>query len=150
MLTNPSVCDKNNLLWFSDLLNRAIDGARPLATQAQLSLNINTHVTQKRKNISTHCFRYLLDSYRTQAAPCSALTGLKQPSHFGRPDFAAILNKHFDELVESGVKDEKVGVFYCGAPVVGKILADACHNLTAKGREMGLRIRYDFLMEVFG
>ncbi|KAK4555649.1 hypothetical protein LTR86_007402 [Recurvomyces mirabilis] len=145
-----TVRDRNNLLWFSDLLNRAIDGAIPLAKHGNLELSINTHITARRKNISTHVFRYLLDSYRTEAAPYSALTGLKQPSHFGRPDFDAILNKHFEELVAAGVTDRKVGIFYCGAPVVGEVLSDKAHMLTAKARDMGLRLRYDFLMEVFG
>jgi respiratory burst oxidase len=145
-----TVREKNHLLWFSDLLNRAISGAYPLAKNGNLELNINTHITAKRKNISTHIFRYLLDSYRTNAAPYSALTGLKQPSHFGRPDFDLILEKHFDELVEAGVSEKKVGVFYCGAPVVGEILADRCHVLTVKARALGLKIRYDFLIEVFG
>lgn len=145
-----TVREKNNLLWFSDLLNRAIVRAEPLAKQGKLDLNINTHITAKRKNISTHVFRYLLDGYRTPAAPYSALTGLKQRSHFGRPDFDAILEKHFNDLVEDGIRDKKVGVFYCDAPVMGEILSDKCHELTAKARDMGLRIRYDFLMEVFG
>ncbi|KAK3632211.1 hypothetical protein LTR22_020724 [Elasticomyces elasticus] len=145
-----TVREKNNLLWFSDLLNRAIAGSRLLSSQGDLDLNINTHVTAKRKNLSTHVFRYLLDSYRTPAAPYSALTGLKQPSHFGRPDFDAILEKHFEEVVASGLREKKVGVFYCGAPVVGEVLSDKCHMLTTKARAMGLKIRYDFLMEVFG
>lgn len=145
-----SVREKNYLLWFSDLLNRAIDGAEPLAREGNLDLNIHTYVTAKRKKISTHVFRYLLDSYRTERAPYSALTGLKQPSHFGRPDFDAILHKHFQELVDAGVEEKKVGVFYCGTPVVGEILSDKCHMLTAEARARGLKIRYDFLLEVFG
>lgn len=64
----------------------------------------------KRKNISTHVFRYILDGYRTEAAPYSALTGLKQRSHFGRPDFGEILERHFQDLVEDGVVERKVGV----------------------------------------
>ena len=106
-----TVREKNNLLWFSDLLNRAIESAYPLAKHGNLELNINTHITAKRKNISTHIFRYLLDSYRTPAARYSALTGLKQPSHFGRPDFDAILDRQFDDLVQAGVTEKKVGVF---------------------------------------
>lgn len=106
-----TVREKNNLLWFADLLNRAIDGAVPLAKHGNLELNIDTHITAKRKSISTHVFRYLLDGYRTPAAPYSALTGLKQPSYFGRPDFGAILDKHFQDLVDDGVREKKVGVF---------------------------------------
>ncbi len=99
-----TVREKNQLLWFSDLLNRAIEGAYPLAKNGNLELNINTHITAKRKNISTHIFRYLLDSYRTPAAPYSALTGLKHPSHFGRPDFDAILEQHFQVGQHEGWK----------------------------------------------
>ncbi|SMY27133.1 unnamed protein product [Zymoseptoria tritici ST99CH_1A5] len=145
-----SVREKNNLLWFSDLLNRAIVNAEPLAKQGKLDLNINTHITAKRKNLSTHVFRYILDGYRTKASPYSALTGLKSRSHFGRPDFEKILEQHYEDLVADGVKEKKVGVFYCGTPIVGEILSDACHELTARARHEGLKIRYDFLMEVFG
>ena len=106
-----TVREKNNLLWFSDLLNRAIEGAHELRRHGHLELNINTHITAKRKKISTHIFRYLLDSYRTPAAPYSALTGLNQTSHFGRPDFDFILDEHFQDLVNDGVKEKKVGVF---------------------------------------
>lgn len=106
-----TVREKNNLLWFSDLLNRAIVGAGPLAEQGKLDLNINTHITAKREDISVYIFRYILDGYRTRSAPYSALTGLKQRSHFGRPDFERILEKHYEDLVEDGVKEKKVGVF---------------------------------------
>lgn len=149
-----TVRDKNHLLWFSSLLNRAYDLSKPEAlqhtTMPPLDLNIQVHVTAKRKNISTYVFRYLLDSYRTKAAPYSALTGLKVRSKFGRPDFARIMDKYHNELVRDGVKNEKVGVFYCGTPVVGAILSDQCNELTARSRHDGTKIRYIFMMEVFG
>ncbi|QIX01865.1 hypothetical protein AMS68_007382 [Peltaster fructicola] len=149
-----TVRDKAHLLWFSSLLNRAHDLSESAAlkdtSQAPLDLNIHVHVTAKRKNISTHVFRYLLDSHRTKAAPYSALTGLKARSNFGRPDFVRIMDKYHDELVRDGVSDEKVGVFYCGTPVVGAILSDQCHELTAKSRQDGTKIRYIFMIEVFG
>lgn len=44
----------------------------------------------------------------------------------------------------------KVGVFFCGTPVVGEILADRCRLLSARGREDGSRVEYFFMMEVFG
>lgn len=106
-----TVREKNNLLWFSDLLNRAIVGAGPLSTQGKLELNINTHITAKREDISVYIFRYILDGYRTKNAPYSALTGLKQRSRFGRPDFGKILERHYQDLVEDGITEEKVGVF---------------------------------------
>jgi respiratory burst oxidase len=112
-----TVREKNNLFWFSQLLNRTIDGARPLSANGNLELNINTHITAKRKNISTHVFRYLLDSYRTEAAPYSALTGLKAPSHFGRPDFDEILERHFQDVVQAGITEKKIGVFVSYIPL---------------------------------
>jgi hypothetical protein len=121
-----TVREKNNLLWFSDLLNRTIDGTRPLANNGDLELNINTHITAKRKNISTHVFRYLLDSYRTEAAPYSALTGLKQPSHFGRPDFDDILERHFEDVVEAGITEKKIGVFVSLASRMSRHLLGFC------------------------
>lgn len=128
-----TVREKNNLLWFSDLLNRAIEGAQPHLQTGTLDLNINTHITAKRKNISTHVFRYLLDTYRTEKAPYSALTGLKGPSHFGRPDFDAILDAHFDDLVKAGVEERKVGVFVSHYSTVREVilLTDCCVNSTA-------------------
>lgn len=105
-----TVREKNNFLWFSDLLNRAITRAE-MADHHKLELNINTHITAKRKNISTYVFRYILDGYRTDAAPYSALTGLKQRSHFGRPDFDDVLQRHFQDLVAGGIEEKKVGVF---------------------------------------
>lgn len=106
-----TVREKNNFLWFSDLLNRAIVRAGPLARQGKLDLNINTHITAKREDISVYIFRYILDGYRTKDAPYSALTGLKQRSHFGRPDFGKILERHYEDLLEDGIKEKKVGVF---------------------------------------
>jgi hypothetical protein len=44
----------------------------------------------------------------------------------------------------------KVGVFFCGTPVVGEMIADRCRLLTARGRADGTRIEYYFMMEVFG
>lgn len=149
------VREKNYLLWFSSLLNRATDLAEDIESgrnpqSVPLDLNINTHITAKRKSISTHVFRYLLDSYRTQSAPYSALTGLKTRSHFGRPNLARILADFHAEMLQSGVRNEKVGVFFCGSPVIGEVLADTCWELTAKSRHEGSNIRYVFMMEVFG
>jgi len=54
-----------------------------------------------------------------------------------------------DEQMEEG--DElKVGVFFCGAPVVGEISADQCRLLSTRGRTDGTQIEYHFMMEVFG
>jgi len=88
----------------------------------------------KRKNISTHIFRNLLDRYRTVSEPYSALTGLRGQSQFGRPDFDDILGRFHKEIVRAGIKDCKVGVFYCGTPVVRVLVSERCAMLTAKAR----------------
>ncbi|KAM7217638.1 PaNox3 NADPH oxidase encoded by the PaNox3 protein [Rhypophila decipiens] len=158
-----TVRSRNHLLWLSDLINRVSQSQQQHA-EAQdrhLEINIHTHVTQKRDKVTTHVYRWLLEMHRTPEQPTSPLTGLLNPTHFGRPDFVSILDSHYEEmrtykaaLVERDPeqKDEelKVGVFFCGTPVVGEVLADRCRVLSARGREDGSKIEYHFMMEVFG
>lgn len=151
------VRDKNYLLWFSSLLNRAHDLAEEHKNdQSQaLDLNLVAHVTMKRKNIGQHVFRYLLDAYRSSTQPVSALTGLKLRSAFGRPDFEDILTKFYDDIVretqQSGTKSlQRIGVFYCGPPVIGEVLSDVCEQLTQRAKAEKTRMRWDFRIEVFG
>jgi len=153
-----TVRDKTNLMWFSDLLN-GISHSQQWHHQNEpnphLDIRIQTHVTQQRKGISTHIYRWLLELHRTEEHPESPLTGLVNSTHFGRPDFIRILDAHYEDMVRymkgTGASREKlkVGVFYCGAPVVGEILADRCRMLTAKGANDGTGIRYIFMTEVF-
>lgn len=188
------VRDRNYLQWLSDLLNqvsRSQEWHRDHEDAPHLDIRINTHVTAKRSNISTHVYRWLLEMHRTDEHPESPLTGLLNPTHFGRPDFDLILDEHYEEIREfrlskrkqrlearraaeaagapqsssssssSSSADEddpdyeedeelKVGVFYCGAPMVGEILADKCRELTTRGRHDRTKIEYHFMMEVFG
>lgn len=163
------VRDKNNLLWFSDLLNEVYRANNE--DKSHLDIRINTYVTQKRKEISTHVFRWLLEKHRTEEHPQSPLTGLINPTHFGRPDLEPIMEEHYHDMckvltersreekngeqggMESGMgkNDEiKVGIFFCGPPVIGLQLADRCRALTARGRNEGRKVEYYFMMEVFG
>lgn len=171
------VRDRNYLQWLSGLLNdvsRSQEWHREHDQAPHLDIRINTHVTAKRKDISTHVYRWLLEMHRTGEHPASPLTGLLNPTHFGRPDFGEILDEHYEEMCKFRVskrtngkersegsaaekgnvfkEDEefKVGVFYCGAPVVGEILADKCRALTTRGCEDGTKIEYHFMIEVFG
>ncbi|KAF4460420.1 Superoxide-generating NADPH oxidase heavy chain subunit C [Fusarium albosuccineum] len=167
------VRDRNYLRWFSDLLNDVSlsqDWHREHELHPHLDIRINTHVTAKRKKISTHVYRWLLEMHRTEEHPASPLTGLLNPTHFGRPDFETILDEHYEEMlkfraskrqqsrgkidgIDDGFKEDdelKVGVFYCGAPVVGEILADKCRELTTRGRQDGSKLEYHFMIEVFG
>ena len=153
-----TVRDKSNLLWFQDLLN-GISHSQQWHHQhdpnPHLDIRIQTHVTQQRQSISTHIYRWLLELHRTEENPESPLTGLVNSTHFGRPDFIRILDAHYEDIVRymkgTGASRDKlnVGVFYCGAPVVGEILADRCRMLTAKGVNDGTGIRYTFMTEVF-
>lgn len=157
------VRDKNNLLWFSDLLNE-VSSSNEL-DRSHLDIRIQTYVTQKRKDISTHVFRWLLEKHRTDAFPRSPLTGLINPTHFGRPDLEGIMEDHYSDMCKvlaervNGNKegnrftsdDEiKVGIFFCGPPVIGLQLADRCAAMTARGRNEGRKVEYYFMMEVFG
>jgi respiratory burst oxidase len=141
-----SVRERNDLLWFSDLLNRASSLAEN--DESNMTLNIHAHITAKRKGISTHVFRYLLDSYRTKEHPYSALTGLKAAAHFGRPDFERILSDYYDDMASQGWNG-RVGIFFCGPPVIGELLADQCSVLTARAKHEGRGMRFMFNNEVF-
>lgn len=168
------VRDKNNLLWFSDLLNE-VSRAQEL-DHSHLDIRIKTYVTQKRKQISQHVFRWLLEKHRTDDHPQSPITGLVNPTHFGRPDIRSIMEEHYADMCKvlsertpmnekpsrrsrsrsrvrrsSMINDEiKVGVFFCGPPVIGQQLADQCSQMTAKARNEGRKIEYRFMIEVFG
>ena len=164
------VRDRNYLLWFSDLLNEVYVSQRrhhQARDPTHLDVRMNTHVTAKRKAISTHVYRWMLELHRTKEHPASPLTGLLNPTHFGRPDFDVILDEHYDDMLEfraskrmqaescgdsadkTASSEIKVGVFFCGAPVVGEILADKCRQLSIRGRRDGSKIEYHFMMEVF-
>ncbi|KAL4727936.1 hypothetical protein ACLX1H_004635 [Fusarium chlamydosporum] len=154
------VRERNYLLWLSDLLNdvsMSQDWHRDHEVHPHLDIRINTHVTAKHKKITTHVYRWLLEMHRTDEHPASPLTGLLNPTHFGRPDFDLILDEHYEEMLKFRVgkrtnrrdkedenfeEDEelKVGVFYCGAPVVGEILADKCRELTLRGWKDGSKL----------
>jgi hypothetical protein len=161
------VRDRNYLLWISNLLNevsRSQAWHRQHEAQPHLDIRLDTHVTAKQKNLVTHVYRWLLEMHRTDEHPASPLTGLLNPTHFGRPDFDVILDEHYEEMrsfwanrrqvrrrsssssgsssssSEGDDEELKVGVFYCGSPVVGEILADKCRELTTRGRHDGTRI----------
>lgn len=166
------VRDRNNLLWFSDLLNK-VSSAQEI-DHSHLDIRVQTYVTQKRKNISQHVFRWLLEKHRTNDYPYSPMTGLINPTHFGRPYIRGIMEEHYADMCKvlaertptnekssgrrgsrirrgSMVDDEvKVGVFFCGPPVIGQQLADQCSQMTAKARNEGRKIEYRFMIEVFG
>jgi dual oxidase len=166
------VRDRNNLLWFSDLLNE-VSRTEEL-DRSHLDIRIQTYVTQKSKNISQHVFRWLLEKHRTEDHPHSPITGLVNPTHFGRPDIRVIMEEHYADMCKmladrtpmsekpggrrnsrirrsSMVDDEiRVGVFFCGPPVIGQQLADQCSQMTAKARNEGRKVEYRFMIEVFG
>ncbi|KAG9750857.1 hypothetical protein KCU73_g6475, partial [Aureobasidium melanogenum] len=92
------VRDRNNLLWFSDLLNYISVTTASSSSPSNIDFRITTYVTQKRKSFSTHIFRWLLEKYRTPEHPESLDTGLINATHFGRPDMKTIMNKHYEDM----------------------------------------------------
>jgi hypothetical protein len=58
------------------------------------------------------------------------------------PETAKPINKE-------DVEELRIGVFFCGTPAVGEILADRCRALTVRSQQEGRRIEYYFMSEVF-
>ena len=52
-----------------------------------------------------------------------------------------------DDLEE---KKRRVGVFFCGPPVIGEELAARCGELTSRARADGSKLEYRSMIEVFG
>lgn len=92
------VRDRNNLLWFSDLLNYISVTTASSSSPSNIDFRITTHVTQKRESLATHIFRWLLEKHRTPEHPESPVTGLINATHFGRPDMKTIMNKHYKDM----------------------------------------------------
>ena len=124
-----------------------------------LEIDINTYITANHGHIATHVFSWILEMGRTQQNPYSPLTGLINPTNFGRPNFDHILDEHYNDTraqlsheIRASQADyhHKVGVFCCGAAAVGEILADKCAELSIRGQKDGSKIEYHFIKEVFG
>lgn len=123
------VRDKNYLLWFSDVLNETS------SESPQRSPNLlHPHPQppdQEATGPLTTRLPLAIRKHRTEAQPMSPLSGLIEPTYFGRPNFPKILNEHYDEMARLFNMDQsrkrKVGVFFCAAPVIGHALADLCH-----------------------
>lgn len=144
------VREKDSLLWFASLLNRVHDLTLTLAPHT-LKLNIQTHITMRGdRDIATHVFRHLLDFCGTTESPYSALTGLKTRSKFGRPDLPHVLENFHRDMLDQGWAGGRVGVFFCGSPMIGAVLNDACRQMTLRSLADGSNIIYAFLEEVFG
>ena len=151
------VKDRNALLWFTDLLNGVTAAAHPAHARfdPDLDVNVHTHVTMRRKKIATHVYRWLLERHRTPTHPASPLTSLVNPTQFGRPDLERIMLDHYEEMAKlmregRAPPDKfKVGVFFCGTPIIGMQLSDLCRQMTLRGVEDRTFIRYHFMMEVF-
>ena len=168
---------RNSLFWLLDLLNKVSISQqwhRENDDHLRLDLRMHTHITTKYTSIATYIFHWLLENYRTKEHPASPLTGLLNPTLFGRPDFNEILDDHYQDMrrlrarqirhVEQRLLERegnsspnpssnsdhyKVGVFYCGTAAIGKILADKCKELTIRGVKDGSRIEYHFMIEGF-
>jgi dual oxidase len=106
--------ERHYIEWFSSLLNMISEGEH----NPNLEIRLYNYVTKQRKDLVPHVYRWLLERHRTEKHPYSMMTGLIAPTHFGRPDFAKILNKHYDEMQALFARDvqrkRKVGVFFCG------------------------------------
>jgi dual oxidase len=103
----------------------------------------------------------LLERHPTDEYLQSPITGLVNPTHFGRPDIRVIMEAHYEDICkvlaerlseEDGEKDDevKVGVFFCGPPVIGQQIANQYSILSARARNENRYLKYRFMVEVFG
>lgn len=110
--------ERHYIDWFSSLLNKISQGEH----NPNLDIRLYNWVTKKRKDLVPHVYRWLLERHRTEDHPYSPLTGLIAPTHFGRPDFAKIMDKHYEEMLvlfaRDKKRDRKVGVFFCKQTIV--------------------------------
>ena len=119
------------------------------SVRSQLDLRVNTYITAPSSSLATHVLRHQLDRYRSALQPISALTGLKNDSIFGKPNFTKVLKDFHAELVQQGWVGGEVGVFFCGSPAIGTTLREACRKQAEYARADGSRIKYLFIGEVF-
>lgn len=134
---------------------------RATTPSASIDINIKTYVTRSdARDLTTHVCHWLLEQHlRTPEHPGSHLTGLLNPTQLGRPDFVRIMTDHYEDMracqvsrrlrAGGALKTLKVGVFFCGTPMLGEVLSDLCRGLTARGRNEGTKIEYHFHQETF-
>lgn len=142
-------------------------GSTARASPSTLDINMYTYITRSdAQDLTTHVCHWLLEKHlRTPEHPESHLTGLLNSTQLGRPDFVRIMTDHYDEMRAcqvsrrltggsgggggGAVKTLKVGVFFCGTPILGEVLSDMCRGLTARGHHEGTKIEYHFHKEAF-
>lgn len=100
--------------------------------------------------MASYVFSVLVDRNQTptvqtkdERLELSALTGLRNTTVFGRPDFADILARN-----EAAVPQDfsgTIGVFFCGPKYVGMELSDRCKEMSM--RKKG--VQWEFIGEVF-
>jgi len=106
--------DKNAFEWFSDLL------AALETENIDNFLEIHTYLTGQ---LSVEEIRVVMNGID---AGSDQITGLKSPTHFGRPNWKEI----FADLSEKHV-GTSVGVFFCGPAVLSKQLRKYCNQFTS-------------------
>lgn len=107
-------------------------------------------------------FRELCErSERNERSEYSEYSERRSHSHSRSHSRTHSQNDETYETYESPKKDKKkkllVGVFFCGAPALGLVLRDKCRELTTRGYSgiggvggSGVKVKYEFRMEVFG
>lgn len=132
--------------WFASLLNHL--------SSVDTDVRISTYLTMRANSIAEHVFVVLTDrgisNIRAIQGSCSdpgmvsPLTGLKNQTKFGRPDFGQILQKNEEDLPEGYTG--RIGVFFCGPKYVGMELSDRCVAMTARATR---KVSWTFVGEVF-
>lgn len=154
--------DASVFSWFATLLNQVASIER--------GLRISTYLTAKPTGVLEHVFSVLVDrgvdtlEHAKGSKPpnfiTSPLTGLNNPTHFGRPDFGEILERNqsavpadfkgtignFILFLTNVAQLIPIGVFFCGPKYVGMELADRCKVMSTHSDQ---EVTWEFIGEVF-
>ncbi|RKO83408.1 ferric reductase NAD binding domain-containing protein [Blyttiomyces helicus] len=106
--------DTSSLEWFQDLL-AAIE-----SENIDSFLTVRVHLTAP---LPVNHIKNIVVNYGADVR--DAITGLRAPTRFGRPEWDRVFAEL--KILHPGVD---VGVFYCGPEVLGKVLERACRRWT--------------------
>ncbi|CCG82319.1 Putative uncharacterized protein [Taphrina deformans PYCC 5710] len=136
--------DASVFSWFATLLNTA--------TTEKPGVKVNTYLTSKQNSTAAYVFSVLVDRNERPIArvpashlgpELSSLTGLRNKTTFGRPDFTDILERNEAEIPSEFTGT--IGVFFCGPKYVGMEISDRCKEMSLRRR----KVQWEFIGEVF-
>ncbi|MCG5062123.1 MAG: ferric reductase-like transmembrane domain-containing protein [Limnoraphis sp. WC205] len=110
--------DQKSFEWFIEILSRL----EQEDTENLFDLNLYLTGAQKKSDMKSSTLFMAMDMMHSRSQ-VDLITGLKSPTHTGRPDWDEIFRS-----VSQTHKPEKVDVFFCGSPGLSQQLNKLCHE----------------------